>query len=84
MGELCEDEPDWMVAADVFKDNTASNKIYSLRNMKILSIQIISFSKMSHLLGKIMNLKISVSIKIMMITKEIQNGWKKTISMVRQ
>jgi hypothetical protein len=20
MGELCEDEPDWMVAADVFKD----------------------------------------------------------------
>ena len=34
MGELCEDEPDWMVAADVFKDNTASNKIYSLRNMK--------------------------------------------------
>lgn len=34
MGELCEDEPDWMVAADVFKDNTSYNKRYSLRDMK--------------------------------------------------
>jgi len=34
LGELCEDNPDWMVAGDIFKDNSESNMIYSLRNMR--------------------------------------------------
>ena len=34
LGELCEKEPDWKVGGDIFKANTPSNKIYSLRDMK--------------------------------------------------
>lgn len=34
IGELCEDEPDWMVGADVFRANTYGEKKYSLRDMR--------------------------------------------------